>query len=100
MMFNIPMPQRTLYLAAYDICDGRRLREALRAVRSYASGGQKSVFECFLTDKERGDLLVQIDRILDPEEDRFMLLPLANPDGIQVLGIAVKPEDPDFYYVG
>jgi CRISPR-associated protein Cas2 len=38
--------------------------------------------------------------ILDLEEDRFMLLPLAHPDGIRTLGIAVKPADPDFFYVG
>ncbi len=94
------MSKRTLYLAAYDICDPRRLREALRTLKGYASGGQKSVFECFLTETERSELLAAVTAILDLGEDRFLLLPLANPDGIQTLGIAVKPDDPDFYYVG
>ncbi|MER2557489.1 MAG: hypothetical protein ABTQ93_08425 [Candidatus Competibacter denitrificans] len=33
-------------------------------------------------------------------EDRFLLLPLPDDQGIRALGIAVKPSDPDFYYVG
>ena len=94
------MPTRTLYLAAYDVCDPVRLREALRALKAHASGGQKSVFECFLTDGERCELLADVKSILDLDEDRFLLLPLAGAEGIATLGIAVKPADPDFYYVG
>lgn len=94
------MPNRTLYIAAYDIADPGRLRMALLALKAHASGRQKSVFECFLTPAERSQLLAQVASILDCAEDRFMLLPLAGVDGIKTLGIGVKPEDPDFYYVG
>ena len=94
------MPNRSLYIAAYDIADPARLRAALHTLKAYASGGQKSVFECFLTPAERAQLLAEVRGILNLNEDRFMLLPLANPDGIRTLGIAVKPDDPDFYYVG
>ncbi|MEA3643999.1 MAG: CRISPR-associated endonuclease Cas2, partial [Lamprobacter sp.] len=47
------MPHRTLYIAAYDVSDNARLRDALKVLKGYASGRQKSVFECFLTDAER-----------------------------------------------
>lgn len=94
------MPNRLLYLAAYDIRADDRLREALHVVKGYASGGQKSVFECFLTIKERQALLGEIRGVLDLEADRFMLLPLANAEGIRALGVAVAPSDPDYYYVG
>ena len=94
------MTNRNLYLAAYDICDPARLREALHALKAHASGRQKSVFECFLTETERSELLAEVKNILDLTEDRFMLLPLTDADSIRTLGIAVKPEDPDFYYVG
>ncbi len=94
------MTNRTLYLAAYDISSPTRLRAALYALKAHASGGQKSVFECFLTPAERRELLAEVKDIIDPDEDRFMLMPLAHPDGIQTLGIAVKPADADFYYVG
>lgn len=94
------MSNRRLYLAAYDVTDPARLRDALHAVKGYASGGQKSVFECFLTPAERRSLLAEVRTVLNLQEDRFMLLPLAHPQAMRTLGIAVKPSDPDFYYVG
>ena len=66
------MKNRQLYIAAYDISDAKRLRKALYAVRGYASGGQKSVFECFLTAAEKRALLDSIRLIINPKEDRFL----------------------------
>ena len=94
------MPDRDLYLAAYDVTDADRLQAALHVLKGYASGGQKSVFECFLTARERLALLAEVRGMLDAAEDRFLLLPLPDAGGIRALGIAVRPSDPDFYYVG
>ncbi|MDG4594799.1 MAG: CRISPR-associated endonuclease Cas2 [Candidatus Contendobacter sp.] len=94
------MPQRDLYLAAYDVTDADRLQAALRVLKGYACGGQKSVFECFLTARERRALLDEVRGVLDTREDRFLLLPLPDAKNIRGLGIAVRPSDPAFYYVG
>ncbi|TAL46263.1 MAG: CRISPR-associated endonuclease Cas2 [Methylovulum sp.] len=94
------MKKRQLYIAAYDIADAKRLRKALYAVRAYASGGQKSVFECFLTDAEKQALLEEIKLIIDADEDRFLLLKLDARCRVRTLGIAVPPQDGPFYYVG
>jgi len=94
------MTNRQLYLAAYDISCNRRLRKALYVLRAYSSGGQKSVFECFLTPSERAQLLEDIDRIINPVEDRFILLKLAGAKHIHTLGKAVVPQDGSFFYVG
>ncbi len=94
------MPERVLYLAAYDVTDPDRLQEALHVLKGYAYGGQKPVFECFLTAGERRALLGEIRGVLDVVEDRFLLLPLPSAKGTRALGIAVAPSDPDFYYVG
>lgn len=94
------MPARALYLAAYDVADACRLRHALNAVKNYATGGQKSVYECFLTDVERNALLAEVRDILDRSEDRFLLVRLDPRSRVSTLGIAVKPADPDFFYVG
>lgn len=91
---------RRLYLAAYDISCPRRLHAALLVLKGYASGGQKSVFECFLTARERVDLLAEVREIIDDSEDRFLLLPLAGDRQVVTLGVALPPEDPDYYYVG
>jgi len=94
------MPQRRLYIAAYDVSDDRRLRDALKVLKGYASGRQKSVFECFLTAAERGALVSEIRGLLDPEEDRFLLLRLEPRGKTRVRGKAVKPVDPGWFYVG
>ena len=94
------MARRKLYLIAYDISDARRLRHALELTRAYSTGGQKSVHECYLNDSERQHMLDAITQIIDPEEDRGMLLRLDSRCGVDVMGIANKPVDQDFFYVG
>jgi len=94
------MPQRRLYIAAYDVSDDRRLRDALKVLKGYASGRQKSVFECFLTAAERRALVSEMRALLDPVEDRFLLLRLEPRGKIRVRGKAVKPVDPPWFYVG
>lgn len=94
------MNKRPLYIAAYDVSDDERLREALRVVRNYATGGQKSVFECFLSTAEKRDLLAEITGVLDPVEDRFFLIRLDPRMRVRTLGVALPPDDPDYFYVG
>jgi CRISPR-associated protein Cas2 len=94
------MTQRRLYIAAYDVSDDGRLRAALKILKGYASGRQKSVFECFLTPAERGQLLHEVQDVIDPIEDRFLLLRLEPRGKFRVLGRAVKPADPPWFYVG
>lgn len=94
------MPHRHLYLAAYDISCPQRLSQGLRVLKGYASGGQKSVFECFLTPAERRTLLAEIEDVIEPHDDRFLLLPLAGDRTVRTLGVALLPEDPAYYYVG
>jgi CRISPR-associated protein Cas2 len=94
------MSHRQLYIAAYDIRKPRRLRAALKVVRAYASGGQKSVFECYLSQGEKRALLFEIKAVIDLEEDRFFLLKLDGRCQVITLGRAVPPQDGQFYYVG
>ncbi len=93
------MAKRTLYIAAYDIRNARRLRRMLVILKGYATGGQKSVFECFLTHHERRELITRVSLEMD-SEDRFMLVRLDPRSRVDVLGIAVRPADPQYYYIG
>lgn len=94
------MTKRTLYIAAYDISDPTRLRNGLTVLKDFASGRQKSVFECFLSGPEKRVLLSQIRSVIDRKEDRFFLLRLDPRGKVRTLGKAVKPEDPAWFYVG
>lgn len=91
---------RRLYLAAYDISSPRRLRAALSLLKGAASGRQKSVFECFLTGGERRELIKAMIGIINPAEDRFLLLPLTAADEIKTLGKGVAPGDHSYWYIG
>lgn len=92
--------ERSLYIAAYDIASPRRLRAALKLVKAYATGGQKSVFECFLTQGERRQLLGEMREVIEFGEDRFLLIRLDPRSRVRTLGIAIEPEDPPFFYHG
>jgi CRISPR-associated protein Cas2 len=94
------MTERTLYIAAYDVSHPKRLRAALRVLKDYASGRQKSVFECFLTRSERQALLERMQDLLDHDQDRFVLLRLDPRGKIRVRGKAVLAKDPPWFYIG
>lgn len=94
------MSSKSVYLACYDIADNKRLRSARELVREHAVGGQKSVHEVMLNQKEKKQLIEDLGYLLDLEEDRFLLISLDPRSQISTLGIAVKPLADDFFYVG
>jgi CRISPR-associated protein Cas2 len=93
------METRSLYLAAYDVSDPRRLRAALDLVKGYSTGGQKSVHECFLTAGERARLLTDMEAVLEESEDSFLLLRLDPRARVFTLGKAIEPMDAPYFHV-
>lgn len=94
------MPERKLYLAAYDIADPVRRRDVMLLVRGQATGGQLSVYECYLTAGERADLLAAVEGVLHPRQDRLFLLRLDPRSRVRALGRALVPADPAYFYTG
>ncbi|CAK0741725.1 CRISPR-associated endoribonuclease Cas2 1 [Gammaproteobacteria bacterium] len=94
------MIARQLFLAAYDVSEPKRLQQALRVLKNYATGGQKSVFECYLSTREKQCLLNEVEEVLELTEDRFMLINLDPRQTVRALGIGQVPVDPTFFYVG
>lgn len=90
---------RRLYIAAYDVRNRRRLRRALEVLKGYASGGQRSVFECHLGEGERRHLLRDIVLVLDESEDRFLLVNIDEALDCHPIGIAQPPVDSDYIHV-
>ncbi|MCC7414050.1 MAG: CRISPR-associated endonuclease Cas2 [Gammaproteobacteria bacterium] len=93
------MSERDLYLLAYDVTDDRRLRVSLALARQYATGGQKSVHECFMTSAERGDLLHDYGLVLNERTDRLLLLRLDPRSRTYALGTAEPPTNSGYFYV-
>ena len=94
------MPARDLYLAAYDIGNPRCLAAALKRIRAYATGGQKSLHEVYLTPAERNALVDDMRSLVDNRCDRFLLVRLDPRSRTYTLGKAVQPADPDYFYLG
>ncbi len=91
---------RSLYLVAYDICKPSRLRKTLTILKDYASGGQKSAFECYLTVSERDELLFRVEQVMDASDDAFLVIKLRSREAVDVLGCAIKPSDELYTYLG
>ena len=68
--------QRTLYLVAYDVCNPRRLHKVCRYLTGYKVGGQKSVFEVWVTPAELEHIRADLNTLMDPVEDRLQILAL------------------------
>lgn len=75
-------PARALYLVAYDISDTRRLGRVHHFLLGWKVGGQKSLYECWLTPAELSEVLSGLTRLIDAEADRvhvFQLDPRMKP---------------------
>ncbi len=91
---------RTLYLIAYDIKDDRRLNSVRYFLKGYSTGGQKSVYECFLTDGELRFITSKLKRLIREDEDRVHIFTMDARSRTHVLGIALQPKDPEYFYIG
>ncbi|MDI6890359.1 MAG: CRISPR-associated endonuclease Cas2 [Thermodesulfovibrionales bacterium] len=92
--------ERTLYLIAYDISNDRRLNRVRNFLKGYSTGGQKSVYECFLTDRELRYVKKKLERLIREDEDRVHIFTMDGRSRTHTLGIAVQPKDPEYFYIG
>lgn len=100
MRYRHGMTARALHLLAYDVCHPKRLRRALHVARRWASGGQKSAHECWLSEGERREAVRVLTSVLRPREDRLLILRLDPRLSPRCLGIARPPEAPGFRIIG
>lgn len=68
--------QRTRYLVAYDIANHKRLYRVHKKVEAYAIGGQKSFYECWLTEHELAKFKEDITTVMDNVDDRVFIFQL------------------------
>lgn len=90
---------RQLFLVAYDIRNSRRLYRIHRILKDYASGGQRSAFECYLSAAERKELLERAGVEINSNEDTFLIIRITSPQTVKTLGKAVKPADEFYTYL-
>ncbi|MDF1589024.1 MAG: CRISPR-associated endonuclease Cas2 [Gammaproteobacteria bacterium] len=91
---------RDLFLVAYDVRNPKRLRRVHQVLKEFACGGQKSAFECYLTNSERKELVGRVEDCINLKEDAFLVIQLVSRDAVSTLGIAMTPADELFTYLG
>lgn len=91
---------RSFYIIAYDISDEDRLNRVRHYLKGYSTGGQKSVFECFLTPAEVREVMRELRRLIEPAEDRVHLFIMDARSRTHTLGVAIQPKDPAYFYFG
>lgn len=91
---------RDLYIIAYDITDERRLNRVRYFLKGYSTGGQKSVYECFLTEGELKFVVSNLKRMIFEAEDRVHIFQMDGRSRTHTLGIALQPKDPSYFYIG
>lgn len=89
---------RPLFLACYDVRHPARLRRALLVLKEFATGGQYSAFECYLSSSERHELCYRVQQELEAE-DCFLLILLQRAPTPHLLGAALPAQDGQFYLV-
>lgn len=90
---------RSLLLVAYDVTDPRRLAAARDAVSGWASGGQKSVFECLARPAERRALSAEMLGSIDITEDRLAVFAIRS-SASRTLGLGRVSRDQPVIWVG
>lgn len=83
------MSEKSLFtVIAYDIANDRRRRALVRALESFGQRAQESVFEAWLTDRERKKMETKVNQCLDLSEDRLAIyvLPKVDHNAIVNLG--------------
>jgi CRISPR-associated protein Cas2 len=91
---------RTLYLIAYDITEPSRLNAVRHCLKGYSTGGQKSVYECFLTDADLCHVTAELQDLIKADEDRVHIFTMDGRSQTHALGIGLQPKDPEYFYVG
>lgn len=91
---------RHLFIVAYDISSSRRRRRALKAIKGHAIGGQYSLYECWLTAGELQLAMQALRSAIDPGTDRVVFVRLDPRAAMHTLGVAVEPQDGEFFYQG
>lgn len=82
------MPRREPYIIAYDISDPKRQHRIRKLLRGYSTGGQKSLFECWLTAGEYNRIQQTLADQLHPETDRLHIFHITENTEARLLGKA------------
>ncbi len=89
---------RSLYLVAYDVRNPRRLRRVCKYLTGFKVGGQKSVYECWVTPSELRTMRGELEELMNGDEDRLHIVALDPRMRTRCFGLA-RPFQPGHFCI-
>ncbi len=86
---------KQLYLIAYDISQNKARNKAADLLAQYGERINLSVFECMLTQKQKDQIIDQLEAMINPKTDSIRIYFICNQCYSKsiVLGRSDPPED-------
>lgn len=72
--------EERLHFVVYDIADPKRWRSVFRTMHGYGEWVQLSVFQCRLSRMRQAELIADIDRIIQHDEDHVLVIDVGRAD--------------------
>jgi CRISPR-associated protein Cas2 len=69
------------YVVSYDIREQKRLYRVHRAMMGFGEPVHYSVFRCILTARGKVEMMGDLTDLINPDEDRVMIIDLGPNDG-------------------
>jgi len=90
-----------LLVIVYDVSDDGRRAALFRLLKQYGTPVQRSVFEARLRRSERRRLLMQVESLIDPTCDRFVMYQIPSSHERLIHGLGERPEVrmPTYYII-
>ncbi len=70
------MANEHLYIVTYDIAEPKRWRRVFKSMKGYGYWLQLSVFQCRLTARRRIEMVMRLEKLIQPAEDHILILDL------------------------
>ena len=86
-------------IISYDISDGKTRAKVRKILKEWRLGGQKSVHECHLKQKQAEELFLQLGALLDEKTDRLLMAWLEPRRSLLCRGTATDNLSPDLMQV-
>lgn len=84
---------------AFDVADDKRRRRLVNVLESFGVRAQESVFEAWLTERERNKLLYQANKQINADSDRLVIYVLPPNDFADIVSLGLGKVAEDFKYL-
>lgn len=84
---------------AFDVADDKRRRRLVRVLESFGVRAQESVFEIWLTERERRKMLGEANRQIQQDADRLAVYVLPPTDFADIVSLGLGKVAENFTHI-